>query len=119
MKNAGRSESGICYGMYHTLKIILLLRMLIAPASFPLSQCLTVSMLPAKSLMIHYVIEFKTGSSGWHNIFFDFCRALGAGQDLKEFDCDNKYGLTALKRIFQDILGNSPAMPGVTVSLCK
>lgn len=44
-----------------------------------------------------------------------FCRALGAGQDLKEFDCDHRLGLAALKRIFTDILGNSSAMPEVKV----
>lgn len=43
------------------------------------------------------------------------CRALGAGQDLKEFDCDNKLGLVALKRIFEDIIGRQSAMPEVTV----
>ena len=43
------------------------------------------------------------------------CRALGAGQDLKEFDCDHKLGLTALKRLFTDVMGNSSAMPDVKV----
>jgi len=42
-------------------------------------------------------------------------RALGAGVDLKEFDCDTKYGLNALKRIFTDLMGNSSAMPGIEV----
>ena len=45
------------------------------------------------------------------------CRAIGAGQDLKEFDCDNKWGLQALKRIYSDMLGNSHPMPGISVSL--
>ena len=35
------------------------------------------------------------------------CRALGAGQDLKEFDVDNAYGLAALKRILDDCVGNT------------
>ena len=47
------------------------------------------------------------------------CRAIGAGQDLKEFDCDNKWGRDALKRIYSDMLGNSHPMPGVTVSLAQ
>ena len=43
-------------------------------------------------------------------------RALGAGVDLKEFDCDNKWGSMALKRIFTDLMGQTSAMPGVEVS---
>ncbi len=35
------------------------------------------------------------------------CRALGAGQDLKSFDVDNKYGVDALKRIMDDCCGDS------------
>ena len=46
-----------------------------------------------------------------------WCRALGAGQDLKEFDCDHKLGLTALKRMFEDFAGTNSAMPGVKVRL--
>ncbi|CAL8463694.1 g3228 [Coccomyxa elongata] len=34
-------------------------------------------------------------------------RALGAGQDLKSFDVDNKFGLEALKRIMEDCCGHS------------
>lgn len=45
------------------------------------------------------------------------CRALGAGQDLKEFDCDHKLGLVALKRIFDDFNGLSSAMPGIKVKV--
>lgn len=44
-------------------------------------------------------------------------RALGAGIDLKEFDCDNKWGLNALKRIFTDLSNMTSAMPGVKVNL--
>ena len=44
------------------------------------------------------------------------CRALGAGQDLKEFDVDNAYGLAALKRILDDCVGNTLHMEAVKVS---
>ena len=44
------------------------------------------------------------------------CRALGAGQDLKEFDVDNAYGLAALKRILDDCVGNTLHMEAVNVS---
>ena len=43
------------------------------------------------------------------------CRALGAGQDLKEFDVDNAYGLAALKRILEDCVGNTLHMEAVKV----
>jgi hypothetical protein len=42
-------------------------------------------------------------------------RALGAGQDLKSFDIDNKYGQEALKRILGDCCGESRPMQGVQV----
>ena len=45
-----------------------------------------------------------------------FCRALGAGEDLKGFDVDNRWGKSALDRIYSDILGQSDATPGVQVS---
>lgn len=45
-------------------------------------------------------------------------RALGAGQDLKSFDVDNKYGADALKRILNDCTGESNTLHGVQVSLC-
>ena len=44
------------------------------------------------------------------------CRALGAGQDLKEFDVDNAYGLAALKRILDDCVGNTLHMEAVKVN---
>lgn len=44
------------------------------------------------------------------------CRALGAGEDLKGFDVDNKWGKGALDRIYSDVLGTSDQMPGVQVS---
>ncbi|KAL3138929.1 hypothetical protein ABBQ32_14197 [Trebouxia sp. C0010 RCD-2024] len=40
-------------------------------------------------------------------------RALGAGEDLKGFDVDNKWGKKALDRIYTDILGSTDQMPGV------
>ena len=43
------------------------------------------------------------------------CRALGAGQDLKEFDVDNAYGMAALKRILDDCVGNTLHMEAVKV----
>ena len=43
------------------------------------------------------------------------CRALGAGQDLKEFDVDNAYGMAALKRILEDCVGNTLHMEAVKV----
>ena len=46
------------------------------------------------------------------------CRALGAGEDLKGFDVDNKWGRSALERIYSDILGESDNMPGVQVTSC-
>lgn len=42
-------------------------------------------------------------------------RALGAGEDLKGFDVDNKWGKKALDRIYSDILGSTDQMPGVQV----
>ena len=44
------------------------------------------------------------------------CRALGAGQDLKEFDVDNSYGLAALKRILDDCVGSTLHMEAVKVT---
>ena len=44
-------------------------------------------------------------------------RALGAGQDLKEFDVDNAYGLTALTRILSDCIGATLHMEAVQVGL--
>ena len=41
------------------------------------------------------------------------CRALGAGQDLKEFDVDNYYGLAALTRILDDCVGKKLHMEAV------
>ena len=49
-------------------------------------------------------------------IHFAAHRALGAGEDLKGFDVDNKWGKSALERMFSDILGDSDQMPGVQVS---
>ena len=43
------------------------------------------------------------------------CRALGAGQDLKSFDVDNRYGLEALKRIMDDCTGQTGPIAGVEV----
>lgn len=43
------------------------------------------------------------------------CRALGAGQDLKEFDVDNRYGLLALTRILEDCTGKTLHMESVEV----
>lgn len=43
-------------------------------------------------------------------------RALGAGEDLKTFDVDNKWGRKALERILMDTIGQSDAMPAVKVS---
>jgi hypothetical protein len=43
------------------------------------------------------------------------CRALGAGQDLKEFDVDNYYGLAALTRILDDCIGKKLHMEAVQV----
>ncbi len=44
------------------------------------------------------------------------CRALGAGQDLKSFDVDNRWGLEALKRIMDDCTGQTAPIAGVEVS---
>lgn len=41
------------------------------------------------------------------------CRALGAGQDLKEFDVDNSYGSAALTRILDDCVGKKLHMEAV------
>ena len=46
-------------------------------------------------------------------------RALGAGEDLKGFDVDNKWGKKALDRIYSDILGSTDQMPGVQVATTK
>ena len=43
------------------------------------------------------------------------CRALGAGEDLKSFDIDTKWGKQALDRLYGDVLGVSDPMPGVQV----
>ena len=43
-------------------------------------------------------------------------RALGAGEDLKSFDVDTKWGKQALDRLYADVLGHSDPMPGVHVS---
>ena len=43
------------------------------------------------------------------------CRALGAGEDLKTFDVDNKWGRKALERILTDIIGDTDPMPDVKV----
>ena len=45
------------------------------------------------------------------------CRALGAGQDLKEFDVDNTYGQTALTRILDDCTGKTLHMEAVQVMI--
>ncbi|DBA83686.1 TPA: hypothetical protein ACH3X1_016793 [Trebouxia sp. C0004] len=42
-------------------------------------------------------------------------RALGAGEDLKSFDVDTKWGKQALDRLYGDVLGISDPMPGVQV----
>lgn len=47
---------------------------------------------------------------------WDCVRALGAGEDLKTFDVDNKWGRRALERILNDIIGQSDAMPGIQVT---
>ncbi len=44
------------------------------------------------------------------------CRALGAGQDLKSFDVDNKFGLEALKRIMEDCCGDSSPLVEVSIT---
>ena len=48
-------------------------------------------------------------------------RALGAGEDLKSFDVDTKWGKQALDRLYSDVLGHTDQMPGVHVSklLCR
>ena len=42
-------------------------------------------------------------------------KALGAGQALKEFDVENRWGAEALKRVYEDICGYSEPMEGVAV----
>lgn len=46
---------------------------------------------------------------------FGGCRALGAGHDLRNFDIDNAYGSAALKRVLEDICGETLPMEGVKV----
>ena len=48
--------------------------------------------------------------------FCPACRALGAGEDLKVFDVDNRWGRLALERVLKDITGESDSMPGVKVT---
>ncbi len=48
-------------------------------------------------------------------LWVTFHRALGAGQDLKEFDVDNKYGAVALTRILEDCTGKVLHMEAVKV----
>lgn len=43
------------------------------------------------------------------------CRALGAGEDLKTFDVDNKWGRKALERVLTDTIGDTDPMPDVKV----
>ena len=40
-------------------------------------------------------------------------RALGAGENLKAFDVDNKWGKDALFRVYDDTLGTTNPMDGV------
>ena len=49
-------------------------------------------------------------------LLWDCDRALGAGEDLKTFDVDNKWGRRALERILNDVIGQSDAMPGIQVT---
>ena len=52
---------------------------------------------------------------GRPRILWNACRALGAGQDLKEFDVDNRYGQIALTRILEDCTGKTLHMEAVQV----
>ncbi len=51
----------------------------------------------------------------WSQVWGVNCRALGAGEDLKSFDVDTKWGKQALDRLYGDVLGISDPMPGVQV----
>ena len=51
----------------------------------------------------------------WSQVWDVNCRALGAGEDLKSFDVDTKWGKQALDRLYGDVLGISDPMPGVQV----
>ena len=42
-------------------------------------------------------------------------KALGAGQALKEFDVENRWGAETLKRVYEDLCGYSEPMEGVAV----
>ncbi len=56
-----------------------------------------------------------TGPGTLSQVWDVICRALGAGEDLKSFDVDTKWGKQALDRLYGDVLGISDPMPGVQV----
>ena len=66
-------------------------------------------------------VHMHAGIRKHFNVTCIMHRALGAGEDLKSFDVDTKWGKQALDRLYSDVLGHSDPMPGVQVSdlLCR
>ena len=66
-------------------------------------------------MVTDFAVGLNMGPDMWSQVWGVNCRALGAGEDLKSFDVDTKWGEQALDRLYGDVLGISDPMPGVQV----